>query len=441
VARLDLDGAKALYLDVLKRFPSSREATFGLIQVEGRLGETKTAQERLSGWMALHPGDKTGLRLQVKSLMAAGDRKGAIAAAEAAHAADPADTDVTGLLAALYVANQQPEDAVSLLDRVEGGATGQLAILRGEALVQGGKLAEAETVLQAAVVKSPNDIRPRLALVQLYMKQQKPDAARAVLHDALAAMPGNLTLLQSLVAIDLKTGGIKAALATAASLQKDPANMPVALMLPGGALAASGDAKGAAAEFVAAYHQTPSKELALTAAAALAKTGDTQGARVLLEGWTAQHPDDAAPLEVLASLAISDHRWDDAGKLLTHILQLMPNNAPSLNNIAWVELERGNPAAANAHAMRAFYLLPGPETQDTLGWSLVKLGKSDQALPLLSQAAEARPTQAIMYHYAAALQAVGRTSEAKAAVDKSLADGKPFDERNDAVALQAKVQP
>jgi len=441
VARVDLLGAKALYADVLKRFPTSRDATFGLIQVEGRLGDAQTAEDRLSGWMALHPTDKVGLRLQVKSLMAAGNKKAAITAAEGAHAASPSDVDITELLASLYLSNKQPDQALSLLDRVEGSANGTLALVRASALIQMNRPDDAATVLQNAIAAAPKDVRARFMLVQLYVQQKNMDAARGTLQAGLAALPGNQQLLQGLVALELKQNGIKAALAEAAALQNDASNMPGALLLAGNALAANGDQKGAADAFLTAFKQAPSSDLAVSAAGALAKVGRLPEARALLEAWLAQHPDDVAALEVLSSIAILDHRLGDAGPLLDRILKLRPNNAPALNNLAWVRLQHGDMAAAKTYAMRAFYLAPGPETQDTLGWTIDRLGQASEAVTLLEQSAAVRPTPSILYHYAAALYDAGRKSDAKAAVDKSLSSNTPFDERKDALALQAKVSP
>ena len=155
-------------------------------------------------------------------------------------------------------------------------------------------------------------------------------------------------------------------------------------------------------------------DLAVASASALVKAGRAPEARALLEAWTAQHPDDVPALELLSSIAVMDHRLDDAAPLLERVLKLRPNNAPALN---------------------------GPETQDTLGWTIDRLGQAGAAVTLLEQSAAVRPTPSILYHYAAALYDTGRKTDAKAAVDKALAGGKPFDERKDAEALQAKVSP
>jgi tetratricopeptide (TPR) repeat protein len=89
--------------------------------------------------------------------------------------------------------------------------------------------------------------------------------------------------------------------------------------------------------------------------------------------------------------------------------------------------------------MRAYYLAPGPETQDTLGWTLLKKGDAAMSLKLLEQAAAAKPSPAIMYHYASALQANGRNRDALAAIDESLGKKDEFDERPDAEKLRTAL--
>jgi hypothetical protein len=89
--------------------------------------------------------------------------------------------------------------------------------------------------------------------------------------------------------------------------------------------------------------------------------------------------------------------------------------------------------------MRAYYLAPGPETQDTLGWTLLKKGDAAMSLQLLEQAAAAKPSPTIMYHYAAALQASGRSHDALAAIEESLSKKDDFDERSDAEKLRTAL--
>jgi putative PEP-CTERM system TPR-repeat lipoprotein len=441
-AEMDLTGAEAVFADTLKRFPESRQATLGLVQVEGRLGHTQTARERLMGWMTAHPDDKVGLKLLVTGDMAGRDVNGAIAAAEAAHGAAPGDLDVVAGLATLYLAAKMPQKAVDLIDRsATGGAAINPALLplKGQALINENRLTEAESVLRQAAEAQPADTRPRFGLIELKLRQKDYDGARTVAQDGLAASPGNPRLLEALVAIDLKAHGIKVALQTAATLKQDPKNMPAALTLGATALAASGDKEGAARAFLDAFHQAPSEQTALAASGALSRAGRAEDASALLRDWTAAHPDAAAAQDVLASEALVAHRNQEAASRLTRVLAARPSDAAALNNMAWVKLLDGDAAGAVPFAKRAYYLAPSAETEDTLGWILVTRGDTAGALPLLQQAASVKPSPQIMYHYAVALNGQGRARDAKEALDKALGDKAAFDGRPDAEALRAKL--
>ena len=442
IAQLDLKGAEAVYLDTLKRFPDSREATLGLVQVESRLGDAKTARDRLTGWMTAHPTDKVGLRMLVTGDMAGRDVSGAIAAVEAAHGAAPADIDVDVALATLYLAAKMPGKAVDLIDRsTEAGGETNPALLpiKGQALIEMGRLPAAEEVLNHAIETAPTDPRPRFGLIELKTNAKDYDGARQLAVQGLEAFPGNKAMQEALVAIDLKAHGIKAALQTADTLKNDPRNLPAALMLPGTALAASGDAPGAARAFVDAYHASPSEQTALTAAAALARAGHQDQGEALLREWTDKHPDAIGAQRVLAGAAITAHRNDEAAARLARILAVAPGDAAALNNMAWIKLQTGDAAAAESLAQRAYYLSPGAETQDTLGWILATRGDTARALPLLQQAAAMKPTQQILYHYGFVLAAQSRPREAREMLDKALADKRAFDERADAEKLRAKL--
>ena len=330
IAQLDLEGAEAVYLDTLKRFPDSRQATLGLVQVESRLGRAKTARDRLTGWMTAHPTDKVGLKMLVTGDMAGRDAAGAIAAVEAAHNAAPGDIDIDVALATLYLAAKTPDKAVDLIDRsTEAGSETNPALLpmKGQALIDLGRLAAAEAVLTKALDTTPNDPRPRFGLIELKMRAKDYDAARKIAADGLEALPGNVRLQEALVAIDLRAHGIKAALQTAETLKRDPRNLPAALMLPGTALTASGDAKGAAAAFLDAYHASPTEQTVLTAAAALSRAGQAEQGQALLRAWTETHPDAIGAQRILAAAAIGAHRYDEAATRLARVLAAAPSDA------------------------------------------------------------------------------------------------------------------
>jgi tetratricopeptide (TPR) repeat protein len=443
IAEMDLKGAQATFTDTLKRFPDSRQATLGLVQAEARLGNTTTARDRLMGWLSRHPDDKLGLKLLVTGDMAGRDVNGAIAAVEAAHGASPGDVEIDAALATLYLQAKMPGKAVDLVDRstTNGGPVAPVLLpLKGQALINEGRLADAQDTLERAVDALPKDPRPRFGLIEIKMQQKDYDGARAVAQAALTAMPGSPRFLEALVAIDLKAHGIKAALQTAEALKQDPRNMPAAATLGANALEASGDKAGAAAAFVAAYHKAPTGQGALAAYAALSKAGKAPDGYALLRAWADTHPDDVGVQRVLASSALEQHHMQEANDRLARVLAANPGDAASLNNMAWVKLMNGDAPDAITYARRAYYISPGPETEDTLGWIMAKGGDTGGALPLLEQAATVKPSQEILYHYAVALNGQSRPQDAKAALDKALGDKAAFDDRGAAEALRGKLK-
>jgi putative PEP-CTERM system TPR-repeat lipoprotein len=443
-ASLDDAGARQAYAAVLRQFPASRAATFGLINLDRVTGDSVAARGRLAAWMHAHPTDRDGLALAIAAWRGPRDVSFALALAEAAHAADPGDRQFTETLARLYLGIKAPQRAVALLDRAPNRATdagdSNLLDLQAEAQAQNGDAEEAKRLFLQAADAQPRNPGPRLGLTALYVGAGAYGSARAVMADALAANPGEPRLLAASVAVEQRASGLDAALAKAASLRADPANLPAAWPLAGDVLAAAGDQPDAAAAYAAAYRAAPSGTLAIDTAASLARAGHPASAIELLTAWVGVHPGDAAALQVLASLSLTAHRTGDAGRWLDQLLALRQNNVMALNNDAWVKLEQGDVAAARRLAQRAYIIAPGPATQDTLGWIMARQGETAAALPLLQQAASVQPDPAILYHTAFLLKAMGHRDEARAAVDRALSDPAAFDERGAAEALRTQLR-
>ncbi|NQT20072.1 MAG: tetratricopeptide repeat protein [Planctomycetes bacterium] len=96
------------------------------------------------------------------------------------------------------------------------------------------------------------------------------------------------------------------------------------------------------------------------------------------------------------------------------------------NNAAWLNTEKENPNLRKAlrYALSAKELAPRlPEIRDTLGWVLYKRGQFKPALDELKIAAARPPTMtdgSVQYHYAAALEKLGRKDDAISALENAL---------------------
>ena len=443
LAALDLDGAEAELHDVLRKFPNSRSATLGLVRIASARGDKATAESLLEDLLRKNPADVGALDLLLPELFNTHRIDLAVRFAEAAHTAAPDNQAATAALANAYVVANQPERAIGLLDRASAETNPQLDGLRANILANAGKTEQAEQILRTILRQTPTNLRVRVDLAGMLTRAKRYDDARAVLNEGLQKNEGNPILLGALIGVDLRAGGVKPALATAERLSADPHNLPAAYALPGDAWTASGNAGEAATAYLAAYHANPSGALATKAAGALAASGSSDRAITLLAEWTASHPQDLPAQTQLSSLYMAARLFPEAEQHLNAILAVRQDDAGTLNNLAWVEQQRGNVAQATALAERAYFQSPVPEIADTLGWILARQGDAQRALPLLQQAItdpNPAPQAAALYHYGYALNASRRPDDARIQLQKAVTTKAAFSEREDALRLLANLK-
>ena len=133
---------------------------------------------------------------------------------------------------------------------------------------------------------------------------------------------------------------------------------------------------------------------------------------------------------------------DEAAKFYLQAIQAQHDYVPALNNLAmlWAD-NKNNRLQAVTLAMAAFVRASGdPSVIDTLGYTLIRNNRSEEALKVLERALTIAPDQpSIQYHLALALSELGRTAEAVAGLEKVLAGG-DFGERADAEELLRKLK-
>ena len=382
IAALDLDGAEAKLKDVVGKYPNSRAASLNLVRIYALRGDQTHAEETLESLLRKNPGDEGVLDVLLPALLTEQQIPRAIRAAEAAHAAAPDSVGITAALAGAYVRGKQYDRAAALLDRAGAGGNAQLDTLRARVLAAGGKTAAAEQQYKEILQQTPGDVHACADLAGLQAAGHDYDGARATLQAGLAESPGQAALLGALVSVELKDKGINAALATAATLQKDPKNMPAAASLAGDAWLATGDVHQASLAYAASYKARPSSQLAIKTATSMAGDGRADQGETLLAGWTAANGTDLAAQSTLASLYINNHKLDEAESRLRAILALRQTDTAALNNLAWIRQQQGDMPEALTLAKRAYFQSPVPSVADTLGWILANDGATDSALPL-----------------------------------------------------------
>ena len=416
LAKRDIEGAQAEFADLAKRFPQSVVAPVNLAKVFLVQGKTAEAEAALRGVLARSPAEPQALGPLVNELVRQNRLADAVAALQAARAAAPGNLSIVAAVADLQVRLKDTAGALATLNQVQSNAGGVMPTVLLPALARaqaaGGGMEEAKATLGRYVAANPADLDTLRSYVELLVNNNSVPEAQKVLAESLRSAPGNIGMMLASVQIELKYNGLPAALAKAEELRRNPANLPNAAVLKGDLLMAAQRYADAAVAYAEEAKAAPSSLLTLRQSSALVNTHSPDQASALLKTWLGQHPGDAEAAQVLGSLDINARRLSEAETHLKVVLATRPNDPIALNNLAWVYQQRNNPEAL-ALARRAYTLSPTTESADTLGWILVTSGKPSEGLPLVRQAATARPADpSLQYHLAAALNGAGQKEEA-----------------------------
>jgi Flp pilus assembly protein TadD len=170
--------------------------------------------------------------------------------------------------------------------------------------------------------------------------------------------------------------------------------------------------------------------------------GQSAQAVVTLQRWIKDHPTDVKIRMALAAQYQMAGRNDDAVSELQRIVEVQPDNAATLNNLAWLAHLKHDPNALQ-YAEKAYRLSPQDAAiADTLGWLLAQENKDiPRAVELLRKASQQAPQlPEIRYHFAAALAKSGANAEAKTILTALLNGRDQFDEIEDARRLLKQLQ-
>jgi uncharacterized protein (TIGR03790 family) len=150
---------------------------------------------------------------------------------------------------------------------------------------------------------------------------------------------------------------------------------------------------------------------------------DRTGARQALEESIARDDRLAAPQLILASLYEAEEEYDKAIERYRRILELAPDTAAALNNLAYAlavrknSIEEALPLAEKAYALSN----KNPSMADTLGWIYHLSGKDDKAAEYLEKATRSGIQNAqIHLHFAVVSAVTGNTLAAEIALERAL---------------------
>ena len=446
-------------------------------------GARDEAEKMVASLLRDDPKDPEALALHATLLLASGDPrqvKVAIAELEPLIARLPRNAALHFNLGRAYMALADQQYREKAREQLEAAlrldphhapaklAWAELALARGDAapalqaatevLSEDFTSLEARLIRASALVKmaEPEKAREELAtLLRMYPGSNDARAQLAELdfeeHRYQAAEKGFRALLQAndgrgapgLLRAEIAQGQFQTAVQFASEQVKRWPERADSRLALAETLIAAGSYTAAAAQFQVLIDKDPkSTVLYLQMGEAKLRGSDTGGALAAFQTAHELAASDTRPVLDLALLYDRTGRSEQARKEYENVIQLQPENATALNNLAYLEAEAGvDLDQALAHAQRARRNLPGDlDVEDTLALVYVRKNLTNDGLRMLRDLVTRRPDSAPFHlHLALALYQKGERGLAKRELDIALRHQPSAKEQNTIRELLAKV--
>lgn len=330
---------------------------------------------------------------------------------EAALRLDPHHAPAKLAWAELALARAEPAPAVQATTEVLAEDPTNLAarVIRARALVNMAEPEKARAELATVLQMDPASNDGRAQLAELDFRERRYKEAEEGFRALLRAKDNRGVI--GFVKTEIARGEFDAAIQFATDqLNRSPERTDARLTLAE-ALVAAGRYDAAAAQFQALIERNPkSSSFYVQMGEAKLRGNDIPGALAAFQTARRLAPSDAGPVLDLGLLYDRTGRSEQARKEYEIVIQLQPENATALNNLAYLEAEEGvDLDQALAHAQRARQKLPADlDVQDTLALVYIRKNLTNDGIRMLRDLVARRPDSAPFHlHLALALYQKG----------------------------------
>lgn len=491
-AKEDADGAYHLIEKGLQMNPDAVPLLLTMAQLEAGRGHDDVVVRLLKKTISLAPGND-GFRMNLAGFYLGKDREAdAVAVMDAIltrGADDAADGDMnakdkSGIVAAFWLKNNRPDQALSVLEKAMA-ASPERADVRNqlsEIYLAQNKREKAREVLEGGLAfhgeaDDPDRINLQTALAQLSFREGNRDDARTRIDEVLAHDPknvkghlirGNLLLADKDAAQavadfrvvvsdhpELIEGHVGLARAHAmagdlplavdvlkSTLNERPDAKPLVRalveihLLAGDAGAARAVMENDVKRRLKASPDDPDVQTDLDAfLTLLVRYHFAKGVPEAAEALCRDYPENSACWNALGNLHEQNRQYDAAMAAYSHIWERNPKAWDAANNMAFL-MVRKDPSPVNLEqalvlAEQALSLNPGsPYILDTIGWIQYHQGDLSRAKETLGIAAEQLEKHPVVaYHMGMILHALGERDRARAWFEKVVETPGEFEEK------------
>ena len=390
------EDARARLEAAIKRQPANVRAYQMLLELRAAHGADKAEQigilrRAIDG----APNSPVPSLLLTEFLLRSGENKEALAVAQKAVAAMPDEAPLLDALGRAQSANGEHNQALASFGRMQSlqPQSPVPALRMASASLIAGDRAAADKQLRKALELDPRSLEAQQGLASLAMDAKKPDEALAI----------------------------------GRSIQQQRPKEQVGYLLEAQIHAANKEWDKATDILRAGLKQVASPELAIRLHGVLVAAGKKADADRVASDWRRAHPKDPAFPFYLASQALNANNLTEGLRSFEQVLQLQPDNAVALNNVAWIKGQLGRDGAL-ADAERANTLAPNqPPFMDTWAMLLSAANQHDRAIELQKKVVQLQP-KALAYklNLAKIYLKAGQKDAARPLLDEIAAAGTAF---------------
>ena len=365
LAALDLMAKKPE--DARKRFntfvqaqPKSWQARLALAELEARIGApAATVALALREAVKVNPSEPRPHIALVNQLIGSGDAKAALLAAQDATAALPNNTEVM--------------DA------------------QGRAELAAGDHQRALSTFKKLASLQPRNAVPEMRLAEAHAAMKDSESASRALRRAAELQPGNVAVSRAQARLAMADGRPEDALKVAREMQKRAPQDATGFTIEGEIEVGRKNWDAAMNAYRASLRVAPSSETTAKLHTALMAAKKPADAERLAVEWLKAHPKDAGFHYFLGDVALAQDDMTLAEARYRAVLEVQPDNALAMNNVAWLLARQGKPGAL-AMAQKANQLLPDRAPLiDTLSMALEAENKLPEAIEAQKRAITLEP--------------------------------------------------
>jgi len=431
------DAALRLIAEALRRDPTNAGALLRRANLEFLERDYVAADKTLQLLVTEKPDDVRARAALARVAEARGDFDAAKAALQEAVKLSPGKPEPSLMLAALLLRKGQADEASRVFDQLvaAGNDNGAAANAAGQMMLRAGRASDARAWFGKAVQQAPNEAGYWFNLGRAQVDAEDRQAAIQSFERAVTLRPDWVEANTAAIQLNLEAKQLaRARQLTQAFATKLPSD-PMAWMMKGKVALAEANAPEAIAAFARSYSLRPSAAAAIREFWVREQSGAQRPPQPLLN-WLTQEPADVDARRMLAQYYQRTGANREVIAQLEKILEITPNDAVSLNNLAWA-LIKVDAGRAEQLARRAHAIAPQQAAfADTLGSALIANEKYADAVKVLGPAVQGLPKDAsIRTRYALALARSGDATAARRELQVALGDGGAFDERATAEKL------